>query len=58
MRIEEFVAELRGVAPDVRWVTPESLHVTLKFIGEKPEPAVAELEKALGSVTAESFSYG
>ena len=29
--------------------------MTLKFIGEKPDAAVAEIEKVLGSVTAESF---
>ena len=47
-KIAEFVQEVRRFAPDVRWVAPESLHVTLKFIGEKPEVAVAEIEKALG----------
>jgi 2'-5' RNA ligase len=54
-RIEEFVEEVRGLAPEVRWVAPESLHVTLKFVGEKPDAAVAEIEKALGSITAEAF---
>ena len=54
-RIAQFVEELRGLAPDVRWVKPESLHVTLKFIGEKPEGVGAEIEKALGSVSAETF---
>src|SRR5713226_4239710 len=54
-RIEQFIEEVRGLAPDLRWVSPESLHVTLKFIGEKPEAAVAEIEKTLGSVSAETF---
>ena len=54
-RIAAFVAEVRPHAPDVRWVIPESLHVTLKFIGEKPEAAVAEIEKALSSIAAEPF---
>ncbi len=54
-RIAEFVREVRGSAPDVRWVEPESLHVTLKFIGEKPEAAVAEVEKALALIAAEQF---
>jgi 2'-5' RNA ligase len=54
-RIAEFVEEVRALAPDVRWVTPESLHVTLKFIGERPEGVVAEIEKTLGSVTASAF---
>ena len=54
-RIAEFVAEVRDLAPEVRWAAPESLHVTLKFIGEKPDRVVAEIEKALGLVRAESF---
>jgi RNA 2',3'-cyclic 3'-phosphodiesterase len=54
-RIAEFIREVRGSAPDVRWVAPESLHVTLKFVGEKPEAAVAEIEKALASIAAEPF---
>src|SRR5713226_7342362 len=45
-QIEQFIEEVRGLAPDVRWVTPESLHVTLKYIGEKPKEVVAEIEKA------------
>ena len=54
-RISAFVAEVRGLVREVRWVGLESLHVTLKFVGEKPDAAVAEIEKALGSVTVESF---
>jgi len=37
-RIATFLEGVRGFAPDVRWVSVESLHITLKFIGEqKPE---------------------
>jgi RNA 2',3'-cyclic 3'-phosphodiesterase len=54
-RIAEFVADVRGLAPDVRWVAAESLHVTLKFVGEKPDGVVTEIEKALTSVAAERF---
>ena len=35
-RIAEFVDEVRELAPQARWVAIDSLHVTLKFIGEKP----------------------
>ena len=52
-RIAEFVREVRGVAPEVRWTEAESWHVTLKFIGEKPDARVAEIETALGSIAAE-----
>jgi 2'-5' RNA ligase len=32
-RIARFLDGVRGFAPDARWARPESLHVTLKFIG-------------------------
>ncbi|MGA7906326.1 MAG: RNA 2',3'-cyclic phosphodiesterase [Candidatus Sulfotelmatobacter sp.] len=49
-RIARFLDGVRGFAPDVRWVRPESLHVTLKFIGEKPEPAVEQIKQALATI--------
>lgn len=51
-RIEAFVAEVRGSAPDARWVTTESMHITLKFIGEKSDAVVKTIEQALGSIAA------
>jgi RNA 2',3'-cyclic 3'-phosphodiesterase len=33
-RIGEFRNHLRAYAPDVRWVGPETFHVTLQFLGE------------------------
>jgi 2'-5' RNA ligase len=33
-RIEEFRDRLRAHAPDVRWVGPETFHITLQFLGE------------------------
>jgi 2'-5' RNA ligase len=51
-RMARFVEGVQGFAPDARWVKPESLHVTLKFIGEQPEPAVEQIRLALGSVSA------
>jgi RNA 2',3'-cyclic 3'-phosphodiesterase len=49
-RIERFVEGVRGFAPDARWVRAESLHVTLKFIGEKPDDAVEAIKSALMSI--------
>jgi len=51
-RIARFVEGVQGFAADARWVKPESLHVTLKFIGEQPEPAVEQMKQALASITA------
>jgi RNA 2',3'-cyclic 3'-phosphodiesterase len=52
-RIQRFMDGVREFAPDARWVRPESLHVTLKFIGEKPAEVVEEIKKALASVRAD-----
>ena len=37
----------------VRWVRPESIHVTLKFLGETPEERVTSIETALASAVAD-----
>jgi 2'-5' RNA ligase len=53
LRIQRFIEEMRALAPEARWANPESLHVTLKFIGEKPESAVKEIEAVLGRIKGE-----
>ncbi len=54
-RIQRFIEGVSGFAPDARWVRSESLHVTLKFIGEKPVEAVEEIKRALSQIRAGSF---
>jgi RNA 2',3'-cyclic 3'-phosphodiesterase len=49
-RITRFVEGVRNFAPDGRWVKPESLHVTLKFIGEQPEATVQNIKQELASI--------
>lgn len=49
-RICRFVEGVRNFAPDARWVAPESLHVTLKFIGEQPEAALDRIKRAMAEV--------
>jgi 2'-5' RNA ligase len=62
-RIARFLDGVRGFAPDARWVREESLHITLKFVGEKPLEIVESFKHALADVRAPSFeikfrSYG
>ena len=54
-RIQKFVEEIRATAPEARWISAESLHVTLKFIGEQPDAAIAQVEAALRSIRTEPF---
>ena len=51
-RITRFVEGVSAFAPDARWPKPESLHVTLKFIGEQPEAAVERIKDALATIPA------
>ncbi len=54
-RIQRFMEGVSGFAPDARWVRPESLHVTLKFIGEKPVETVEEIKRVLSLIRAGSI---
>src|SRR5579872_892844 len=51
-RLSRFVEGVRNFAPDARWMKPESLHVTLKFIGEQPDAAVEMIKEALATISA------
>jgi 2'-5' RNA ligase len=48
--IARFVEGVQGFAPEARWVKPESMHITLKFIGEQREAAVEPIKLALRTV--------
>src|ERR1041385_8005255 len=62
---EKIVRFMEGVcefASDVRWVKPESLHVTLKFIGERSDPeeikqALSKIEPPVYEVTFRGYGF-
>jgi RNA 2',3'-cyclic 3'-phosphodiesterase len=43
----ELMEKLQACCPGARWVKPEGVHVTLKFIGEKEESSLEEIKEAL-----------
>ena len=53
--ISTFLKSVRGFVPEARWVLPESLHITLKFIGEKSEQEAEHIKRALGTIHACRF---
>jgi len=55
-RLAAYVAGLKQLTPNIKWVAPESLHVTLKFIGEFPEARLPELTRALTTVGGQPFA--
>jgi 2'-5' RNA ligase len=49
-RIARFLDGVREFAPDARWVQAESLHLTLKFIGEQPDGKLEAIKQALAEI--------
>jgi len=54
-RLARFMDGVREFASDARWVSSESLHVTLKFIGETPAGKVEEIRRTLGAVQGQEM---
>ena len=54
-RISRFLDDVREFAPEARWVRPESLHVTLKFIGEKSEDETETIKQSLEMIACGAF---
>lgn len=53
--LTKYMERARLLAPDARWARVESLHVTLKFVGEASESRVEEMKTALAAVKAAPF---
>jgi 2'-5' RNA ligase len=50
-KLADVQRELRPASAGVRWVAPESIHITLKFIGETPEKMLEDIDTALNGFT-------
>lgn len=48
--------ELRPGSRGVRWIRPDQMHLTLKFLGETPADRLPALEEALARIAAPSRS--
>lgn len=56
--LSQFITELNACSPErkgIRWVRPEGMHLTLKFLGEISEEKVPPIESALKEI---SEKYG
>ena len=54
-KIARFLEGVRPFAPDARWASAESLHVTLKFIGEQKPEQVEGIKQRLGQIQGEAI---
>jgi RNA 2',3'-cyclic 3'-phosphodiesterase len=51
-RLAALIAEMRPSIPDVRWVRPESVHVTVRFLGYAAPSALVQLQGPLAEAAA------
>jgi 2'-5' RNA ligase len=52
-KIAALIRELRGVDANPKWINPENLHVTLKFIGEAAPEKAVEIGDVLATIHTE-----
>jgi 2'-5' RNA ligase len=55
-RISRFLEGVQVFAPDAKWARPESLHTTLKFIGEQTPDQVDAISERLRRVESNPFA--
>ncbi|PIQ83787.1 MAG: RNA 2',3'-cyclic phosphodiesterase [Candidatus Omnitrophica bacterium CG11_big_fil_rev_8_21_14_0_20_63_9] len=55
--LKELQRELATAGADVKWVEPQNVHVTLKFLGEITEPQRQDIERRLREIGAASISF-
>jgi 2'-5' RNA ligase len=56
--IAEATLALRAPWKGTRWVVPEQMHLTLRFMGAAPDDAIGEIQRALETVKAPAFALG
>lgn len=54
-RLRQYSERVQAFAPDARWARIESLHFTLKFIGEVKEEKLPKIKDALAQIKAQPF---
>ncbi len=55
--VAEDLAALADNMPGARWIDPENMHVTLRFIGEVSEGDAEDIHNELSRIPGQPFSY-
>jgi 2'-5' RNA ligase len=55
--LAEVQEKIKDSGVDAGWTRPEGIHLTLKFLGEVPEPKVPEIMTALSHATKEATGF-
>ncbi|MBC8875881.1 MAG: RNA 2',3'-cyclic phosphodiesterase [Planctomycetes bacterium] len=53
-RAADLVERLRVGGGDVKWVDPHNMHLTLKFLGDVPDPQTADICRAVAEAAGKS----
>ena len=56
-RAAELIDELRGAGAEVKWVEPQNLHVTLKFLGDVESGAIHQVCQAVEQAVADAAPF-
>lgn len=55
--IEKTIAELRIGRADIKWVSAENMHITLKFLGCVPEEALTDIKDKLTTASESGYAF-
>lgn len=55
--VAQDLARLANAMPGARWVEPENMHVTLRFIGEVSNADAEDIHDELSTLKAKPFTY-
>jgi len=55
--LSEIQSELKETVGDVKWVRPENIHLTLKFLGHINQGVVEEVKSALSEIAAKTRPF-
>lgn len=57
IRLSALQKKIQDSAAGLKWVNPQNIHLTLKFIGERDEKKVKEIREILKEVAGKNYSY-
>ena len=55
-QLKDLQRKLRPLTNSSKWVAPESIHITLKFMGEVPEKKIEQIDEALAGLAWKPFT--
>ncbi|MBL7069275.1 MAG: RNA 2',3'-cyclic phosphodiesterase [Candidatus Omnitrophica bacterium] len=55
--LTQLQAQLKSINADVKWVKPQSMHLTLKFLGDIVQEQIEEIKKILDNAASRHASF-